>query len=183
MNRHTKFDDILTFWFEETEQSYWFKKDAEFDAIITTRFSSILTAAKACELYTWRSCPTGRLAEIIVLDQFSRNVFRDQAEAFAGDALALALAQEAVAQNAHLILQGSQLAFLLMPYMHSESAVIHEQAVQLFDVPGLEGNLRFEKHHKAIIDRFGRYPHRNKVMERNSTPEEIEFLKQPGSSF
>ncbi|MEM8499437.1 MAG: DUF924 family protein [Pseudomonadota bacterium] len=183
MTEQTKFGDILTFWFEETEQTFWFKKDTEFDGMITRRYSSVLAAAKACELYTWRSCPEGRLAEIIVLDQFSRNIFRDHPDAFSGDALALALAQEAVAVNAHLSLQGSQLAFLLMPYMHSESAMIHEQAVQLFDVPGLESNLRFEKHHKEIIDRFGRYPHRNTLMERNSTPEEIEFLEQPGSSF
>lgn len=183
MTEQTKFDDILTFWFEQTEQSFWFKKDAEFDAVVAERFASTLVAAKACELYSWRSCPTGRLAEIIVLDQFSRNIFRDQAEAFAGDALALALAQEAVAGDAHLSLQGSQLAFLLMPYMHSESAIIHEQAVQLFDVPELEGNLRFEKHHKAIIDRFGRYPHRNAIVGRRSTTEEIAFLKEPGSSF
>ena len=92
MLSETKFDDILTFWFEETEPTFWFKKDSTFDTVITERFSSTLAAAKACELYTWRSCPTGRLAEIIVLDQFSRNIFRDQAEAFAADALALALA-------------------------------------------------------------------------------------------
>lgn len=183
MTEHTKFEEILSFWFEQTEQSFWFKKDTEFDAIITQRFSSILAAAKSCELYSWRHCAEGRLAEIIVLDQFSRNVFRDQAEAFAADTLALALAQEAVASDAHLILEGSKLAFLLMPYMHSESALIHEQAVQLFDVPGLESNLRFEKHHKMIIDRFGRYPHRNSIVGRTSTPAEIEFLKEPGSSF
>ncbi|MFK7733098.1 MAG: DUF924 family protein [Pseudomonadales bacterium] len=183
MAEQTNFDDILTFWFKETEQTFWFKKDAEFDELITKQFSSTLIAAKACELYTWRTSPAGRLAEIIVLDQFSRNIFRDHADAFAGDTLALALAQEAVANDMHLTLQGSELAFLLMPYMHSESKLIHEQAVVLFDVPGLESNLRFEQHHKVIIDRFGRYPHRNAVLGRDSTPEEIEFLTEPGSSF
>ncbi len=183
MASQTKFDDILTFWFDETEQSNWFKKDPDFDELIKKRFSSTLAAAKACELSDWRQCTEGRLAEIIVLDQFSRNIFRDHAHAFAADALALALAQVAVANNEHLALQGSKRAFLLMPYMHSESAYIHARALPLFDAPGLESNYRFEQHHKSIIDRFGRYPHRNAILGRESTAEELAFLEQPGSSF
>ena len=118
-----------------------------------------------------------------MLDQFSRNIYRDDARSFASDTLALALAQEAVASGADQSLSAVERSFLYMPYMHSESAAIHIVAMQLFDQPGLESNLEFEKRHKAIIDRFGRYPHRNAVLGRASTPEEVEFLKQPGSSF
>jgi len=134
-------------------------------------------------LFDWRSNALGRLAEIIVLDQFSRNIFRDQSSAFAWDAQALVLAQEAVTAGALEQLESSQQAFLIMPYMHSESKMIHEQAIKLFSRPGLEFNLDFEKRHKVIIDRFGRYPHRNEILGRQSTAEEQEFLKQPGSAF
>ncbi len=136
-----------------------------------------------CELSAWRDTPHGRLAEIIVLDQFSRNIHRDTPLAFAADPLALALAQEAVRVDAQRDLPLQQKSFLYMPFMHSESPLIHEQAVVLFGEPGLENSLEFELRHKAIIDRFGRYPHRNAVMGRASTPEEIVFLKAPNSSF
>ena len=130
-----------------------------------------------------RASPEGQLAEILVLDQFSRNMFRDDSRAFAQDVLALVLAQEAVRSGADQSLSPTERAFLYMPYMHSESAAIHVEAVRLFDQPGLKGNLEFEHRHKAIIDRFGRYPHRNAVLGRDSTAEEREFLKQPGSGF
>ena len=110
-------------------------------------------------------------------------MFRDSAESFAFDSLALVLAQEAVSSGVDKQLQQIEKSFLYMPYMHSESAIIHEQAVELFSQPGLENNLAFEHKHKDIIDRFGRYPHRNEILGRESTPEEIEFLQQPGSSF
>ena len=118
-----------------------------------------------------------------MLDQFSRNLHRGDGRAFANDAMALALAQEAVAAGADQGLTTDERGFLYMPYMHSESRAIHEVAVGLFTDLGLESNLDFELRHKEIIDRFGRYPHRNEVLGRESTPEEIEFLKQPGSSF
>lgn len=118
-----------------------------------------------------------------MLDQFSRNVYRDTARAFAQDALALALAQELVASGQDRSLPTAQRVFAYMPYMHSESALIHEQALELFAQSGMENNLDFERRHKAIIDRFGRYPHRNAVLGRTSTPEELDFLKEPGSAF
>lgn len=118
-----------------------------------------------------------------MLDQFSRNVYRDTARAFAQDALALALAQELVARGQDRSLPTAQRVFAYMPYMHSESAVIHEQALVLFAQPGMENNLDFERRHKAIIDRFGRFPHRNAVLGRTSTAEELAFLSEPGSSF
>jgi uncharacterized protein (DUF924 family) len=118
-----------------------------------------------------------------VLDQFSRNLYRDDARAFAQDVVALVLAQEAVSLGLDANLATAQKAFLYMPYMHSESLVIHAAAVTLFSQPGLEFNHDFELRHKAIIERFGRYPHRNAVLGRTSTPEELEFLNGPGSSF
>lgn len=175
--------DILTFWFNEISPRQWWEKSATFDALVRDRFGEVLAAASRCELFNWRVTPQGRLAEIIVLDQFSRNIHRGAGAAFANDALALALAQEAVATGADLTLPLPQRAFLYLPYMHSESVVIHEVAVRLFSVQGLEDNYKFELLHKAIIDRFGRYPHRNAMLGRESTPEEIAFLQTPGSSF
>jgi uncharacterized protein (DUF924 family) len=134
-------------------------------------------------LYAWRESAEGALGEIIVLDQFSRNIFRDRAAAFAQDALALVLAQEAVRRGLDKSLTQQQRHFLYMPYMHSESRLIHEEAVRLFTNMGDAGVLDFEMRHKAIVDRFGRYPHRNALLGRVSTSEEIAFLKTPGSAF
>lgn len=178
-----QYQHVLQFWFTELSEKDWFRKDESLDKVISDRFAGLLTAASACELSDWRRTPDGRLAEVIVLDQFSRNIYRDTAMSFSQDALALALAQEAVAIGADMALPVEQRAFLYMPYMHSESLLIHEQAIKLFQQAGLENNLGFEKRHRDIIERFGRYPHRNAILGRQSTPEEIEFLAQPGSSF
>jgi uncharacterized protein (DUF924 family) len=153
------------------------------DETIRTRFGATLEAAARCELFSWRTTPEGRLAEILVLDQFSRNVYRDTPRAFAQDALALALAQELVASGLDRSLPLAQRSFAYMPYMHSESALVDAQAVSLFSQPGMEDSLRFEVHHQAIIERFGRYPHRNAVLGRSSTAEELVFQGEPGSSF
>ena len=176
-------EQVVNFWFEEVTPAAWWQKDAAFDQLIQQRFGTLHTAASQCELYEWRQTPAGRLAEIIVLDQFSRNIYRDTPRAFASDALALALAQEAVAAKADQQLPASQRSFLYMPYMHSESAAIHTAAVVLFEANGNATNLEFELKHKAIIDRFGRYPHRNAILGRSSTAAELEFLQQPDSGF
>lgn len=176
-------DAVLDFWFEEISPRQWWEKSEPFDRQIEARFGDLLQAAGRCELFGWRATPAGRLAEIIVLDQFSRNIYRDQPGAFAYDALALGLAQEAIAAAADQELEPVARAFLYMPFMHSESALIHVEAIALFSQPGMEGNLAFAIRHKEIIDRFGRYPHRNAQLGRTSTPEEIAFLKTPGSSF
>ena len=174
---------VLHFWFTELTPKHHFAKDAALDETIRTRFGATLEAAAQCELFSWRATHEGRLAEVLVLDQFSRNVYRDTPRAFAQDALALALAQELVASGQDRRLPLAQRSFAYMPYMHSESALAHTQAVALFSQSGLENNLRFELRHKAIIDRFGRYPHRNAVLGLSSTPEELAFLSQPESSF
>ena len=175
--------DILDFWFREITPAQWWKVDPGFDRLIEARFLPVLRQAAQGELFAWRDSAHGRLAEIIVLDQFSRNVWRGTPQAFAQDAMALVLAQEAVRSGALVELQPDERAFLLMPYMHSESAAIHVEAERLFREHAPAGNHDFELRHKAIIDRFGRYPHRNAILGRNSTAEEVEFLRQPGSSF
>jgi uncharacterized protein (DUF924 family) len=175
-------DSVLKFWFDELSPKQWWAVDVDLDAAITERFTPLLEQTIAGELCEWRKTALGRLAEIIVLDQFSRNIYRNTPGAFAQDPLALALSQEAVSQGCLADLNETERAFMLMPYMHSESALIHQQAEPLF-AKHAPANLDFEIRHKAIIDRFGRYPHRNKILDRESTPEEIEFLKQPGSSF
>lgn len=177
------YQQIINFWFTETEPALWWKKDDDFDALLVERFSEIHARASRCELYEWRSQPEGRLAEIIILDQFSRNMFRDSALAFANDSMALALSQEAITCKADLALSSLQRSFLYMPFMHSESLQIHEVAVDLFRKNGNGKNLDFELRHKKIIEKFGRYPHRNEVLGRQSSAEEIEFLSRPGSSF
>jgi hypothetical protein len=176
-------DPIFHFWFTELTPKQHFAKDPALDEAIRTRFGATLDAAARCELFAWRATPQGRLAEVVVLDQFSRNVFRDTHRAFAQDALALALAQELVASGQDRMLLPAQRSFAYMPYMHSESGLVHAQAVALFAQPGMEDSLRSEVRHKAIIDRFGRYPHRNAILGRTSTPEELAFLREPGSSF
>lgn len=176
-------EEVLSFWFREIDPKLWWSAEPDFDERVRHRFLDVLQQAAAGELYDWRTTASGRLAEIIVLDQFSRNVHRDTAAAFASDALALALAQEAVARGCDRELPVQQRAFMYLPYMHSESPLIHEEALRLFATPGLEHNLDFERRHKAVIDRYGRYPHRNAALGRVSTAAELEFLQQPGSSF
>jgi uncharacterized protein (DUF924 family) len=175
--------DILCFWFEEIEPRHWWSADPAFDAQVRERFGATLAQAARGELHAWRDTSAGRLAEVIVLDQFSRNSHRGTPAAFAQDPMALALAQEAVRAGVDAALPVAKRAFLYLPFMHSESAAIHVWAEQLYRAPGLEDNHAFELRHRAIVERFGRYPHRNAILGRLSTPEEIEFLKQPGSSF
>lgn len=177
------YNEVIDFWFAESTPKQWFAKSSEFDQNILRRFGETHQKAMACELYSWRVTAEGRLAEIIVLDQFSRNLYRDSADAFACDALALALAQEAVSLGADQLLTQTQRNFMYMPYMHSESAAIHEQALELFKNNGDSSTYDFELRHKTIIDRFGRYPHRNAKLGRTSTAEEDEFLQQSGSGF
>jgi len=174
---------ILRFWFEDLEPKQHFVKDRVLDEQIRQRFAPLHKTALACELYSWRDSAAGRLAEIIVLDQFSRNIYRDQPKAFDGDNLALCLAQEAVALGMDQQLEPKSRAFLYMPYMHSESRLIQAQSVILFEQLGIEDNYRFAALHRDIIERFGRYPHRNAVLGRKSSEDELSFLQEPGSSF
>ncbi|XOV77624.1 MAG: DUF924 family protein [Aestuariibacter sp.] len=177
------YKEVMNFWFSEIEPKQWWQKDEEFDLLIERRFGALHGQAKAGELFAWRTSPLGSLAEVIVLDQFSRNIYRDKPASFACDPLALALAQTAIAKGFDLELSEAERSFLYLPFMHSESKVIHQEAVKLYETFAVKDSLEFELRHKAIIDRFGRYPHRNAILGRPSTSDEIAFLKQPGSSF
>lgn len=169
--------EVLNFWFQETDPASWFRNDGELDRLIEARFSALHTQAAKGELWQWRDTIQGRLAEIIILDQFSRNLYRNQPEAFASDGMALVLAQEALRTEEQQLLTTVERSFLYMPFMHAESRAIHEIAMELFQEEGMEESLKFEKEHRDIIEQFGRYPHRNVALNRESTPEEVEFLK------
>lgn len=172
---------VIDFWFANADN--WFIKSPAFDAQIAKQFGEILVKASQGELSAWRADSVGRLAEIIVLDQFSRNVYRDSPKAFAQDGMALVLAQEALNLPSFADLPIAYQKFTVMPFMHSESAVIHAEALAIFEKLGDATTLEFERQHKAIIDRFGRYPHRNAILGRQSTASEEAFLQTPNSSF
>ena len=176
-------NEIIQFWFKDVERKQWWVKNDDFDQLLINKYKAIHVQAINCELYQWRESPLGRLAEVIVLDQFSRNMFRDTEKAFASDALALILAQEAIAVGADESLNETEKSFLYMPFMHSESLLIHEAGLKLFQAGTSDSSINFEIRHKKIIEEFGRYPHRNKILGRVSTKEELEFLNKPGSSF
>ncbi|MFK7973690.1 MAG: DUF924 family protein [Rickettsiaceae bacterium] len=177
------YNDIIQFWFKDIDPKQRWIKDPKFDLLITQKFSDVYKRASNKELKYWTKNPEGSLAEIIILDQFSRNIFRDTPNAFATDDLALESAQEAIANGFDKRIDIGRLSFLYMPFMHSESQEVHETAIKLFNRPGMEDFYEYELKHKAIIDRFARYPHRNKILGRKSTPEEISFLQEAGSSF
>ncbi|MEP7162902.1 MAG: DUF924 family protein [Candidatus Moraniibacteriota bacterium] len=174
---NTTWEDVIRFWFEECSPQQWWGGDSSFDELIRSHFLETHGAVARGETTDWRVLPKGRLAEVIVLDQFSRNMFRGTPNAFAFDSLALALAEEAVQGKHDEKLSKVERQFLYMPFMHSESRTIHEKAIKLFEKIGSSGSDSYEVRHKEIIDRFGRYPHRNAILGRTSTPEEQEFLK------
>lgn len=176
-------DDILAFWFsEEVTPKWWVKEDA-FDATIRERFAAAFEAALAGALDSWAATPGGALALVILLDQVPRNSFRGTPRAFAGDDKALAVAKDAIARGFDAALPADQRNFLYMPLQHSERLEDQERGVALFAANDVADGLRFMCAHRDIIARFGRFPHRNAILGRTSTPEELDFLQQPGSSF
>jgi uncharacterized protein (DUF924 family) len=175
------FNVVLDFWFGELSDLDRWTKGKLLDPVIRQRFSALHASAASGELWEWRTAAEGRLAEIIILDQFSRQIYRDTPAAFASDPQALALAQEGVRVGADQMFEEEKRQYFYMPFMHSESLQIHVSAEGLF--AQLPRNLKYEVKHRAIIERFGRYPHRNAILGRTSTAEEIEFLQTPGSSF
>lgn len=174
---------ILDYWFKEVPEENWFKSTDTLDAILREKFTDIHHQAACGELFDWRQTIHGRLAEIMILDQFSRNLFRGTANAFAYDGMALILAQEAIKQPDLNNLSTIEKGFLYLPFMHSESLVIHKDALRLFSEPGLENSLHFEKLHLAILEEFQRYPHRNDALGRLSTPAEKQFLQDGNTGF
>lgn len=177
------YHDVLKFWFEELSPKDWYAQDENLDLKMTERFIALHSSVVAGECSSWRVDPEGRLAEVLVIDQFSRNIYREDPKSFIYDPMALVLAQEAIRGDFHKSFNSSYLQFLYMPFMHSESKYIHNTAMLLFSEPGLEEAFKYELQHKEIIEKFGRYPHRNKILNRTSTAEEIEFLKQTDNIF
>jgi uncharacterized protein (DUF924 family) len=188
--------DVLDFWFGEPGSAQagqprreWFVKNDVFDDIVRDRFGATIAQALAGGLREWdEQGPQGTLARILVLDQFTRNAHRDTPLSFAGDALALAAARSLVDADADKHLPPLQRAFVYMPFEHAEDAYMQERAVELFGVlaaehPGFDEMLDYAHRHRGVIARFGRFPHRNAILGRASTPEEEEFLRQPGSRF
>lgn len=175
---------VLKFWFDDHGREDWFGGGRKFDALVKRRFGATQAAAATGELSAWRASPEGRLAEIIVLDQFSRQIHRGKPAAFASDAMALALAQEVVRAGADRAMPPEQRMFFYMPFMHSESLAVHRQAVRLFRALGNKDVLRFERGHRDVIARFGRYPKRNAALGRKSTRAELAYLAgRDGSAF
>lgn len=170
-------EDVLQFWFVEHGNDDWFGGGPEFDEKLSARFGETHLAVSAGEAWTWRQTASGRLAEILVLDQFSRQIWRGEARAFAQDAMALALAQEAVAGGHDQALEPQQRMFLYMPYMHSESLLVHDAGLPLFESLGMEDVLNFEHAHREVLERFGRYPRRNAALGRTSTSQEIAYIE------
>jgi uncharacterized protein (DUF924 family) len=183
-------DEILDFWFgppPHRERNLWFRKDPAFDATIRDRFGAAIETALAGSLRDWTADAHGALGRVLLLDQFTRNVFRDTPRAFAGDADALATCEQAIADRLDAALDPYERWFLYMPFQHAEDRDAQQRSVALFkrlaDETGLFGPLQWAKRHAAVIHRFGRYPHRNAILGRTSTPEEIAFLAQPGTRF
>jgi uncharacterized protein (DUF924 family) len=193
---------ILDFWFTprdgesggegltragHIERDVWFRKDDAFDAETRTRFGVALAAGIAGAYGGWCTTPRGSLARVILLDQFPRNAFRGTRDAFAGDPGAIATAEDAIAQGFDRSLEAHERWFLYMPFQHSESLPMQERSRMLFRTlaaeTGLESPLRYVERHYEIIRRFGRFPHRNAILGRASTPEELAFLREPGSGF
>jgi uncharacterized protein (DUF924 family) len=185
---------VLDFWFapkgdaeHNRARAVWFKKDNAFDAAIRTRFGTLIERALDGAIAQWSATPDGAVAEIVVLDQFTRNAYRDTPRAFAGDTRALAAARALIASGADRALPGVRRQFAYLPFEHAEDLATQEDSVRLFkqlakDDPEADIVTYAERHH-AVIARFGRFPHRNATLGRPSTTEEIEFLNEPGSSF
>ena len=195
-------ESVLTFWFgtgtddntiAQSQRKLWWSKDAAVDADMRTRFATWVNAAATGKHDDWAVTPRGRLALILLFDQFPRNIYRDTPQAFAYDARALLLAQDLIASGGHCNLRRIERVFCYLPLEHAESIEMQMRSVELFsalaaDVPEqqrdtFKGYVEYAIRHRDVFARFGRFPHRNRILGRTSTPEEIEFLKQPGSSF
>jgi uncharacterized protein (DUF924 family) len=174
-------EEVLAFW-REAGPARWYKKDAGFDAVVRNRFLGLWQKAAAGELTSWETSDDGALALVIVLDQFPRNMFRDDARTYSSDALARDVAARAIARGADLRVEGALLEFLYMPFMHSEHLADQMRCVELFHKAADPANLKYAENHAGIIRRFGRFPHRNRILGRITTSEEQAFLDNGGFS-
>ena len=190
-----RIQQVLDFWFAPEgdpmhlqSRPVWFRKDDAFDDAIRSRFGALISDALAGQLDEWAGSRAGAIARIVVLDQFTRNVFRSTARAFAGDAQALAAARSIVASRQDRSLPGAHRIFVYLPFEHAEDMAMQDECVRLMqglaaDEPRFGDLVSYAEKHRVIVQRFGRFPHRNALLRRASTPEELAFLEQPGSSF
>ena len=168
--------EIIDFWFSPEASKRWFDSTPEFDQLLCERYQSVWEEASRGELDDWMATAEGCLALVIVLDQLPLNMFRGEAKSFSTEARSIDVARHAVEHGFDAELPIDQVSFLYMPFMHSENLDDQNLCVKLFDKPGLEGNLRFAYHHRGIIEKFGRFPHRNEILGRESTDAEMAYL-------
>ncbi|MFT5219215.1 MAG: hypothetical protein ACI9LO_000064 [Planctomycetota bacterium] len=170
------YQEILDFWFSTEVTALWFKSTPEFDRLLSERYQDVWSQASRGELDHWSETGEGCVALVIVLDQFPLNMFRGQAKSFSSEAQSIEIVRKAIQQGLDVGLRDEYRSFLYMPFMHSENIDDQEKSVSLLSAPGLDGHLRFAQHHRSIVERFGRFPHRNKILGRESRVEEIEYL-------
>lgn len=170
---------VLAFWFDDEHAKHWFRSTPEFDREIKDRFEDTWKIATANGLSNWETSAEGALALVILLDQFPLNMFRDLPEGYSSEALSRAVAARAMERGFDTVLDGRRKAFLYLPFMHSENLADQDRSVALFEAAGLDQNLRWARHHREIVRRFGRFPHRNAVLGRQSTAEEEAWLDSP----
>ena len=175
--------DILDFWFGQLKPAQWFKPDAALDTEVGRRFGTVYDELQREVSGAWRNGARAFLAAVIVLDQFPRNMFRGTPKAFSTDAAALALSAEAIEGEFDRSLSTIERQFLYMPFQHAEDRAVQARSIALFEALGDASVLDYARRHRAVVEQFGRFPHRNEILGRTSTTEEIEFLRQPGSSF
>ena len=173
------YKDVLAFWFSETTKKLWFKSTPAFDQSLREEYEALWIQASDGELDIWQESAHGSLALIIVLDQFPLNMFRGEAKSFSTEYQAINVTRNAISRGFDSQLNSVEVPFLYMPLMHSEKLDDQNDSVELFERAGLENNIRFAKHHREIIKKYGRFPHRNKILARTNTAEEIKYLASP----
>lgn len=176
-------EDVLAFWFSDETISKWFNGGTAFDALCRDRFAHAIEAAKAGDIDHWTATPDGALALVILLDQMTRNVYRGTPQAFSGDAAALTIAKAAIAKGYDAAIPSARRNFFYLPFQHSEQLEDQERGMTLYATNDVDEGLLWMTRHRDVIARFGRFPHRNAILGRVSTPEEEDFLQQPGSKF
>ncbi|MBI1422543.1 MAG: DUF924 family protein [Gammaproteobacteria bacterium] len=173
---HPDAGELIDFWFSPRVEKLWFNSTPAFDQELRDRYADTYAAACRGECDIWQTSPPGALALVIVFDQIPLNIFRGQQQSFASEARARAVAEKAIGNGFDAYLSDAQKAFLYLPYMHSENLADQDRSVVLYTAAGLENNLRFARHHREIVRRFGRFPHRNAILGRQSTDEELAWL-------
>lgn len=173
------YDAVIEFWFSEPANKQWFKSTPKFDAEILSKYHLTWVQASNNQLDHWQDTAESCLALIIVLDQFPLNMFRGTAKSFSTEAKAISVSRTAISNGFDKLLSTTQLSFLYMPFMHSENLEDQNYSVKLFEQAELESNIRFAKHHRSIIEKFGRFPHRNEILKRSNTSEELVYLASP----